>query len=235
MDLTIQFICENQHEDGGFYYDYAKGNVTNFSNAGFNWQAMKAANVAGCTVSELPNAISKSINHIKTHASATGFYYWTTRPQKRDTSMRALGTLCLQLFGENDDPIVKRMSSFVVNDDYKLMNWQDHGSYERPAAHYLYWMYYATQVAFRSGGKNWTKWNKTFQKLLIENQHPDGYWLSPATRIDIGREMMASIDDKVYSTTLCALQLTVYYRYLPSSKTTQKVQNTHVEEIVDIF
>ena len=53
--------------------------------------------------------------------------------------------------------------------------------------------------------------------MLKENQHPEGYWNSPAKKIETERMNMKDIDNKIYSTTLCALQLTVYYRYLPSS------------------
>ena len=109
---------------------------------------------------------------------------------------------------------------------------------------YLYWMYYMTQAMFQRGGNDWKNWNNLFQKHLLENQHPDGYWNSPAKGVETNRFSMADIDDKVYSTTLCALQLTVYYRYLPSSvikktssnESTAKNQKVNTgEEVVDLF
>ena len=79
----------------------------------------------------------------------------------------------------------------------------------------------------------------------MDNQHPDGYWLSPATKgIETDRNNMRDIDNKVYSTTLCALQLTVYYRYLPSSvikksggdKSNKKQTEAATgEEVINIF
>ena len=45
-------------------------------------------------------------------------------------------------------------------------------------------------------------------KQLVENQHPDGYWLSPATKgIETDRNSMIDIDNKVYSTTLALYNL----------------------------
>ena len=70
---------------------------------------------------------------------------------------------------------------------------------------------------FQRGGKDWKTWNTKFQALLKKHQNPAGYWDSPATGIETDRMGMQDIDNKVYSTTLSALQLTVYYRYLPSS------------------
>ena len=101
-----------------------------------------------------------------------------------------------------------------------------------------------TQAVFQRGGSDWKKWNSIFQKHLLDNQHPEGYWLSPAKGIETERASMVDIDNKVYSTTLCALQLTVYYRYLPSSvikksggsKTSAKAKAAATgEEEIDIF
>ena len=217
MNNTIKFICDNQHVNGGFMYNYAKKGTSNFSNACWNWQAMKAAKSAGCDVESLPAAIEKSIAHMKKFATPTGFYYRTDNSQKRDQSMRAVGVLCLQLLGEHDDPITKRLGNLIIRDDIKLLEWKYHGKHADPAGFFLYWMYYATQVMFQRGGSDWKKWNNKFQAMLKENQHPEGYWNSPAKKIETERMNMKDIDNKIYSTTLCALQLTVYYRYLPSS------------------
>ena len=127
--------------------------------------------------------------------------------------MRAVGVLCMQLLGAQDDPACRRLGDLIVKEDINLLKWEEHGKHNEPAGFYLYWMYYATQAVFQRGGSDWNKWNKVFQKQLVDNQHPDGYWLSPATQgIETDRNNMIDIDNKVYSTTLCALQLTVYYR-----------------------
>ena len=81
----------------------------------------------------------------------------------------------------------------------------------------LYGWYYATQTMFHHGGTYWNKWNKKFQKELVNNQHEEGYWIYPSEYHGNlpAKDPLAA---KVYATCLSALQLTVYYRYLPSSK-----------------
>ena len=217
MDNTIQFICDKQHPNGGFYYGYDNSGPSNFSNACWNWQALKAAKAAGCSISSLPSTIEKSVAHMKKFATDTGFYYRTDTKGKRDESMRAVGVLCLQLLGEGEDPITQKLGDLMVQKDSSLLVWEHHGKHGAPAGFFLYWMYYATQVMFQRGGKDWKTWNTKFQALLKKHQNPAGYWDSPATGIETDRMGMQDIDNKVYSTTLSALQLTVYYRYLPSS------------------
>jgi hypothetical protein len=217
MDNTIQFICDKQHPNGGYFYGYKNDGPSNFSNACWNWQALKAAKAAGCSVSNLSSTIEKSIEHMKKFSTPTGFYYRTDNKGMRDPSMRAVGVLCLQLLGEGENPIAQKLGDIMIKEDLDLMKWEHHGTYSKPAGFFLYWMYYATQVMFQRGGKDWKAWNTKFQALLKKNQHPEGYWDSPAKGIETDRASMKDIDNKVYSTTLSALQLTVYYRYLPSS------------------
>ena len=123
--------------------------------------------------------------------------------------MRGVGVLCMQLFGEGDyagmyDEIEK-ISTF----DLEKLNW------ENPPKDSLYGWYYSTQAMFQKGGPMWKSWNKKFQKELTRNQHPEGFWEYPGVwhgRFD------QPTPERIYCTTLCALMLTVYYRYLPSTK-----------------
>ena len=73
MNNTISYICSRQNINGGFFYAYVNEGETNFSNASWNWQALKAAKVAGCTVPELDFTINKSVKHILDSATDTGF------------------------------------------------------------------------------------------------------------------------------------------------------------------
>ena len=105
----------------------------------------------------------------------------------------------MQLLGEQDNPVCRRLGNLIVKEDVKLLEWKAHGKHDAPAGFLLYWMYYATQAVFQRGGSDWDSWNKKFQKVLLDNQHPDGYWLSPATKgIETDRNNMIDIDNKVY-------------------------------------
>ena len=130
--------------------------------------------------------------------------------------MRCVGTLCLQLLGEPESEEAQRIGAFIEKNDQQYLVWKGEKG-NSPLAFPLYFWYYGTQVMFQRGGIGWKNWNRKFQKLLTDNQYKDGHWETPSA-FEGDRFSMPGIDKQVYSTTLCALMLTVYYRYLPSSK-----------------
>ncbi|RMD80940.1 MAG: hypothetical protein D6820_05940, partial [Lentisphaerae bacterium] len=58
----------------------------------------------------------------------------------------------------------------------------------------------------------WKEWNETFQKVLIRAQNPEGYWETNG-HLHIGTP---DTPGRILATCLAALQLEVYYRYLPT-------------------
>ena len=81
----------------------------------------------------------------------------------------------------------------------------------------MYAWYYISQTKFHQGGASWTGWNNQFAPQFIRNQNPDGHWESAGLNLKAGatgREDM----HPVYATTLAALTLQVYYRFLPTYK-----------------
>ena len=68
--------------------------------------------------------------------------------------------------------------------------------------------------------------NKAFEKVLIRAQNPEGYWQVT------GHIGGANTDGRVLSTCLSALQLEVYYRYLPTFDKT-KVDAFAAEDGID--
>ncbi|MDY0149903.1 MAG: hypothetical protein RBT03_07445, partial [Kiritimatiellia bacterium] len=88
---------------------------------------------------------------------------------------------------------------------------------------------------FHQGGTDWKSWNNKVAPTLIKNQNEDGSWLSPGlaltgdgvTREYRGRD---EINSKVYATTLAALSLQVYYRFLP---TYQPIKDEVIDQTSD--
>ncbi|HPY62508.1 MAG TPA: hypothetical protein PLJ22_05135, partial [Kiritimatiellia bacterium] len=84
----------------------------------------------------------------------------------------------------------------------------------------IYSWYYVSQAKFHQGGAHWSSWNNKFAPTLIRNQSPDGSWTSPGhalTGDGVTREFRGEgINSQVYATTLAALTLQVYYRFLPT-------------------
>ncbi|MDD3543887.1 MAG: terpene cyclase/mutase family protein [Kiritimatiellae bacterium] len=84
-----------------------------------------------------------------------------------------------------------------------------------------YYYYYATQCKFHEGGKHWENWNKIMKPSYVKTQQIErnaikdakgnvqdiGWW----TNVDVHS------DRPVMDTCLAALQLMVYYRYLPTT------------------
>ena len=214
MNLAIEVIVNGQHPNGGFWYSYKTDGATNLSNASYNYQAMKAAYAAGSTVSGLKKGIDKAIDHLKSSAKENVFYYRSNQHNPRGPSMRAVGVLCLQLLGAPNCNAAIRIGDYMEKHDMSTLRWIGETG-NQPNAFPLYMWYYATQVMFQRGGSSWEAWRPKFEKLLVSNQHSEGYWESPSA-FEADRYGMPGIDKKVYSTTHCALMLTVYYRYLPS-------------------
>jgi hypothetical protein len=75
----------------------------------------------------------------------------------------------------------------------------------------LYNWYYITQAKFHKGGADWQSWNQDLRKELPAAQKDDGHW-------DFTGEEHGKQAGPAYSTTLCALALQVYYRFLPTYK-----------------
>jgi muramoyltetrapeptide carboxypeptidase LdcA involved in peptidoglycan recycling len=82
-------------------------------------------------------------------------------------------------------------------------------------------------VKFHVGGETWNKWNKMFSPELVRKQNviakeASGYTDHKGQPRSIGYwDQYAghgANEGEIFGTTLCTLQLEVYYRYLPTFK-----------------
>lgn len=84
-----------------------------------------------------------------------------------------------------------------------------------------YYFYYATQCKFHAGGKRWDNWNKVMKPNYIQAQQIEKKAIQDDKGVlrDIGwwENVDAHSDRPVMDTCLAALQLMVYYRYLPTT------------------
>ena len=214
MNQCVRILIDGQQEGGCYDYNYKTNqNRQDLSFAGWNFQALKAAYGAGCEEKGLQEAIYKAIEWLKKNSDGEAQFPYSTSNNEPKTgkakhTMRAVGVLCLQLFGEGGAGEIKDDIDTIAKDDLASLDWNN------PPASSLYGWYYATQAMFQAGGAKWRPWNRKFQKEIGDAQHPEGYWVYPGKSHAKGDD----ITQKVYATTLCALMLTVYYRYLPSSK-----------------
>ena len=83
----------------------------------------------------------------------------------------------------------------------------------------MYYWYYATQVMHNQPGPDWDTWNRKMRRLLIDTQCKEGNCAAGSwdpelpQRRRVGRSRRPAV-----MTSLSALTLEVYYRYLPLYK-----------------
>jgi hypothetical protein len=214
--------------------------------AGWNYQALKAAFAAGCTVKGLEVAIDNGVKSIqKVHYTGEGFSYGPSNGKVGGGSatMTSVGVLCLQLMGEGKSREALTGLKYIETYGkgvWMKCDWQATvgGTLYQWS---LYQWYYQTQALFQGysgAGGAWDEWNREFQKALMKEQESDGHWSSPSEKYGKGggQEAAKAVADAkgklkpgffasteninlyVYSTSLCCLMLEVYYRYLPTFK-----------------
>lgn len=212
MDKGISIIVDGQQVGGGYNYAYEKTTGRwDLSVAGWQFQAMKAAKMAGCTNPKLEEAIKKGMSFLAEIAydvRGGGFGYDSP---SSTPSMTAAGTLCLQLMGKPNAPQVRTALKFM---EEMQCTWAAalKGADPKAAAETkqpVYTWYYATQAKFQKGGKDWDSWNQRFAKTLAQSQIVKG---------TLGHWEGGDHGGPVYTTALCCLMLEVYYRYLPTFK-----------------
>ncbi len=207
MEKGIQVILDGQQSKGGFDYRFAKGNRRDTSLGGWCCQAMKAAYIAGASNPGLAEAMERAVQDMKSVQREDGRFFYTDRGSHTTHSITAVAVLSLQLLGHGRAPEVRRGLAALNDAD---------ADWSRPPYWPMYAWYYITQAKFHQGGGPWSRWNSQFAPAFIRNQNPDGSWNSAGSSAypngTTGRENY----HPVYSTTLAALSLQVYYRFLPT-------------------
>jgi hypothetical protein len=226
MEKAIGFLIDGQQAEGGFDYGYAKGKRFDTSVVGWNVQALKAATMAGSTHPGLKGAVEKSIMFLKTQAYAqngSGFVYSGEPGKPTPTggrwTMTSVGTLCLQMLNHSKDPETRQGLTCL---EKEVCVWPS-GTNTKAA---VYGYYYLTQAKFQAGEGVWTAWNSQFNKLYVDAQIREddgcGYW------------PVGDHGGPVYTTTLAALTLEVYYRFLPTYKKSEDTETVTATATDDV-
>lgn len=209
MEKAVQLIINGQQPGGSWDYGYRKTARRDASVAGWQIQALKAAQMAGASNPGLKDAIRLAVEELKkSQHPETGMFPYSS-PDRGKMSITGVAVLCLQIAGYGRDSSTKRGLTALEQAD---IDWQ------KPMDWPMYSWYYITQAKFHAGGNDWDLWNAKFAREIIRNQNEDGSWTSAGQNLpenDHGREVNYG---QVYATTLAALTLQVYYRFLPTYK-----------------
>jgi len=208
MEAAVDVIIKGQQPGGSWDYGFRKTSRRDASVAGWQIQALKAALIAGASNPGLKEAISLGVEDLKKSQHAeTGMFPYSGLDRGR-MSITGVSVLCLQIAGHGKDSSTKRGLQALQSAD---IDWQ------KPMDWPMYSWYYITQAKFHAGGGDWDSWNMKFAREIIRNQNEDGSWTSAGKNLEGGHGNETN-HGLVYSTTLAALTLQVYYRFLPSYK-----------------
>ena len=232
---ALQRIVDNQSPTGGWDYKMNKQSTRDdVSYAGWALQALKAGKMAGMHPNGLDECIKKAVKCLKTRNFRGGGFNYTAGGSP--TGLTATGCLAMQLLGFSGEKEVASALDFMREwkPAFESKNPAKPGG-PLPAHNPQYYCYYASQCKYQAGMKQgataqdlktWQDWNIAMKKLYpstintlpekIEGpdgkMHAMGYWkMDPS-------EQTCQSGGNTMSTCLCALQLMVYYRYLPTTK-----------------
>ena len=227
-------IIENQSSTGGWDYKINKGsNRDDMSFAGWALQALKACKMAGLHPDGLDECIKKAIRCLQTRNFSGGGFNYTAG--SGPTGLTATGCLAMQLLGYGDKKEVKDALEFMRNWLPAFdANARAVAGGELPGTNPQYYCYYAAQCKYQAGmcdgatpanKTTWQNWNQAMKKLYPHTMIDDGtiegvdgkpkkcaYW-------KFQNDGTCRAGGDTMTTCLCALQLMVYYRYLPTTKT----------------
>jgi Prenyltransferase and squalene oxidase repeat len=209
MEDAVAVILSGQQPGGSWDYGFRKTARRDASVAGWQIQALKAALIAGATNPGIKEAIHLAVEDLKKHQHAESGMFAYSAPDRGKLSITGVSVLCLEMAGEGKDSSTKRGLQALKEAD---IDWQ------KPMEWPMYSWYYITQAKFHAGGGDWDLWNQKFAREIIRNQNDDGSWTTAGKNMDEKNHGNELSYGNVYSTTLAALTLQVYYRFLPSYK-----------------
>jgi hypothetical protein len=189
LKKSTQCIINSQNSDGGWRYQPI-GVDADISVTVTILQALRAARNVGIAVPK--EVISKAIAYVKKSQRFDGsFNYQLMEPSRVSFPLTAAGVTSLMSSGEYNTPEIQRGIRFLINNMPTV-----YGDY-----HFYYGHYYAAQVMFQSGGKNWQQYFQRIQNEIITQQQSDGSWTD-----DVG---------PAYATAMATLILQIPNDYLP--------------------
>jgi len=190
-------VAAQNTSDGGWRYQ--PGDSGDMSQFGWQVLALHSAQLGGAQVPEKTFDQMKAF--LKSCSSGIDGGLASYRPQQRPSApMTAEALLCRYFLHQH-------VSEAALIEAKKMI------SREIPNQQHvnMYYWYYGTQAMYHAGGQAWDNWNEAMKEALLPTQiragsdagswEPNGMW--------------GGYGGRVYSTATAALNLEVYYRYLP--------------------
>ena len=241
---ALDRIVKNQSPTGGWDYNMKKTSTRDdMSFEGWALQAVKAGKMAGLHPDGLEECIKKAIKCLKTRNFKNGGFNYTAGGGP--TGLTATGCLCMQLLGYGDQ---KEVSAALDMMRGWLPVFEAKGGLKAggptPGDNPQYYCSSAAQCKYQAGMcqgatpanvKSWQDRNLAMKQVYPKSMKDAGTIVG----ID-GKPKACGFWDQGYNnptmgTCLCALQLMVYYRYLPTTQTKAgKVEREDAPEKKDV-
>lgn len=217
----VDVMIRGQMPNGGYDYNYKLEDRNDLSVGAWQVQAMKAASISPANSPRLEEYKQKGMDGlmegaVKRRDGSINFTYKVNVGSKATGMQRtvsAAGSLCLFLAGRGDsseaDDAIDYLETFL--EPGEIPDWGNDDGGTSHGGRINIW-YYAVQAFFQDDpdGSNFKKYMAAMTKALVQNQADDGHWLCYSEKgINQG---------KTYNTTLAALGLMVFYRYLPTTQ-----------------
>ncbi len=208
---ALNFIVDAQDpKGGGWRYEPRMEGDT--SVVGWQLMALKSGQMAYLPVN--PAVFDKAKTFLKS-VSFGGQYggRFSYMPGRQSVSGDDRATTAIALLCHQYMHMPRTNPVMVEGTAYLMDNLPDVESYN------LYYWYYATQVLHNqpSRGQDWETWNRKMRRLLIDTQSKDGC-AAGSWNCTNGKDQWAEHGGRLMMTSLAALTLEVYYRYLPLYK-----------------
>ncbi|MEN6449616.1 MAG: prenyltransferase/squalene oxidase repeat-containing protein [Thermoguttaceae bacterium] len=205
---ALDFIVAAQDpKEGGWRYEPHDPGDT--SVVGWQLMALKSGQMAYLPVN--PAVFDKAKQFLKSVSYGQYGGHFSYMPGGRsvagdDRATTAIALLCHQYMGmARNNAVMGEGTSFLMD------NLPDVES------HNLYYWYYATMAMHNQPGKEWDTWNRKMRRLLIATQSREGCAMG-SWNCTNGKDQWADHGGRLMMTSLAALTLEVYYRYLPLYK-----------------
>ena len=197
LEKLIRLIIASQNNEGGWRYRPVASDA-DISVSVLQVVALRAAKNGGLDVPQ--RTIDSAVKYVKAcqHAPSGGFAY---QPQRDPGFARTAAAIySLQVCGLYDDPMVKRGSDYLVQNNQKNDQWFTYGNF------------YAAPAQYMIGGDVWEKWYAQIKSVLLKNVtslRGEMYYWEP--KLDAG---MGGVGPS-YATSVYVMILAMPYHYIP--------------------
>jgi Squalene-hopene cyclase C-terminal domain/Prenyltransferase and squalene oxidase repeat len=203
---ALNFIESGQNSEGGWRYSHGSSDS---DTSVFGWQvmALKSGQMAGLKVN--PKSFEASRRYLNSVARGNYKSEFTYQPLRGNASftMTSVGLLTAQYLGSRrDDPVIVNGIEYLLAHKPEI------------SQRNTYFWYYATQVMHNCPGPQWDEWNRHMRRILIETQETKGCAAGSWDPEKPEPDPWGNQGGRLMVTSLSALTLEVYYRYLPLYK-----------------